>query len=190
MSEWLERNRQFILFSLFNLLSVGVLFCWFERPRPTPLHIETPTVAPTPTEAPIQVHVCGAVAHADVYALQADAIVKDALWAAGGPTESADLNRVNLALPVHDGDQVYIPTQNEESISSDVAPSNTSRRTRINHASAAELQVLPGIGATYAERIVAYRQENGPFKTIEDLIQVRGIGPATLEQIRDKITVR
>lgn len=189
MADWLERNRGHILTFLCSTLLSGALLLWQRFPNAEPLRIEMPTPAPTATAAPIQVYVSGAVAHPDVYRLESGAIVRDAIWAAGGATGAADLSLVNLAQPIHNGAQVYVPARNEMQAVAAPGASNQPAKICINRASAHELEQLPGIGETYAARIVAYRQANGPFISIEALTEVKGIGPAVLEQIRDLITL-
>jgi competence protein ComEA len=111
--------------------------------------------------------------------------------AAGGATEEADLERINLALPVTDGQQVHVPRIGEDS--SPVQPSSgqpATSRVNINTADAATLESLPGIGPALAQRIVEYRQAHGPFERIEDVMDVSGIGTATFEGIQDLLVVR
>ena len=153
--------------------------------------IEPP--APTATAGPIQVYVSGAVLQPDVYAVESGAIVRDALAAAGGPAPDADLNTVNLARTLHEGDQVYVPRMGEApppAVSSDDSqPSAPTGPININTASQTELETLPGIGPAIASRIIAYRESNGPFPTIEAIQNVSGIGPATFENIKALIAV-
>jgi competence protein ComEA len=156
--------------------------------------IEPPAATATP--GPIQVYISGAVVHPDVYSVSSGAIVRDALALAGGPASDADLNTINLAKTLHDGDQVYVPhvgevpppavsaEENSESPSS--VPSGP---ININTATQAELETLPGIGPALASRIIDYREANGPFATIEAIQNVSGIGPATFENIKDLIMV-
>jgi competence protein ComEA len=138
----------------------------------------------------VRVYVSGAVHHPDVYTLQPDSIVKDALLAAGGPADDADLERINLALPVADGQHVYVPRQGEEKLPVQ-PPANqpaTGQKVNINTADVATLESLSGIGPVLAQRILDYRQANGPFARIEDITNVSGIGQATFEALRDQIT--
>jgi competence protein ComEA len=112
--------------------------------------------------------------------------------AAGGPTEDADLERINLALPVSDGQQVHVPRQGEDNPpvqppSGQPAPG---AKVNINTAGIELLESLPGIGPALAQRIVDYRQSHGPFERIEDVTEVSGIGEAIFEAIQDLITTR
>jgi competence protein ComEA len=135
------------------------------------------------------VYISGAVQQPDVYLLPPDSIVKDALVAAGGPADDADLDRINLARSVTDGQHVYVPRVGEKDLpiepSSDPSPS--SDKVNINTAESAELETLPGIGPSLAQRICDYRQAHGPFAQIEEIMDVSGIGAATFEKIQDLI---
>jgi competence protein ComEA len=184
MEDWLERYRGYILIILINFILTGGAVILLNRPEPTPIVISEPP--PTPTPRPILVYVSGAVENPDVYPLQAEAIVKEAIQAAGGATEEADLERINLAKKVHDGEHIHVPK-----IGEDVGPlmSEESDRININTATLEELDSLPGIGPVYAQRIVEYRTQKGPFKTIEEIMNVPGIGEKMFEKIKDLITV-
>jgi competence protein ComEA len=137
------------------------------------------------------VYVSGAVHQPDVYELPAGCIVKDAVEAAGGPTDSADLDGVNLAVELRDQQQVYVPRRGETvpMLPSSAGVGAVSGPVNINIAIAAELETLPGIGPKTADAIVEYREANGPFQTIEDIMDVPGIGEGTFEKIKDGITV-
>lgn len=147
------------------------------------------------------VHVSGAVAAPGVVQLPAGARVDDALQAAGGPTDDADLSAVNLARPVGDGEQIHLPVPGEEPRAADPAAAGpgaseagdapaaaTPGVIDLNTASAAELEELPGVGPAIAQRIVEHREKNGPFTSVDGLLEVSGIGPSTLEEIRDRAT--
>jgi competence protein ComEA len=138
----------------------------------------------------MRVYVSGAVARPDVYDLPPGSIVKEALLAAGGATEDADLDCINLALPLSDALHVYVPRVGEASPPAPVLGPSASGggKVNLNTATAGELEALPGIGPTLAQRIVEYRQTHGPFQAIEDVMDVTGIGSATFEKIRDRIS--
>ena len=141
-------------------------------------------------EKQIVIHVAGAVARPGVYHLPEGSRVYQALELAGGGLAEADLERINLAQPLIDGQQVFLPFKGEESTvllaGSGVSPGG---RININTATRDQLESLPGIGAVKAQNIINYRQQNGPFRNIEDLLEVSGIGAKTLEGIRDLISV-
>jgi competence protein ComEA len=180
-------------------------------PTPTFTLVLTQTPAPTATPLPVRVYVTGAVLNSDVYLLPAGSIVKDALIAAGGATADADLERINLAVQLTDQQQVYVPHRGQETLPAPVvsgaatptdgasegagAPAGDSRTgtglalINVNTASVDTLETLPGIGATYAQRIIDYRVEHGAFASVEQLTEVKGIGPATLDKLRHLVTV-
>lgn len=149
----------------------------------------------TKSTSEVKVHVVGAVATAGVYTLPADARVDDAVRAAGA-TADADLSQLNLAQKLSDGQKITVPKMGEAApaqATTDV--SNTSNAAtpdviiNINTASLDELQNLPNIGEVRAEAIIAYREEHGGFKTIEELQEVSGIGEKTFEKLKAYVTV-
>lgn len=148
---------------------------------------------PAPTAvARIAVDVIGAVQQPGVVWLATGARVDDAVRAAGGLAPDADREAINMAAAVADGQQIRVPRVGEAS--SAEAPVTAESRAAdslidINTADAAALDALPGIGPATAEAIVSYRAQNGAFKQIDDIEDVKGIGPSLLAQIRDKITV-
>ena len=159
-------------------------------------------LAPAPTEAPIAVHVTGAVARPGLYEFPTGVRVQDAIDAAGGMLTEADSALLNLAELLEDGQQLDIPykagsqpvaTTTTLQLPSSVTPTPTAdpnvELVNINTASLEELESLDGIGSATAQKIIDYRTENGPFVSIEDLINVSGIGPAVMDQIRPFITV-
>jgi competence protein ComEA len=194
MEEWLERYRGVLLLILVVAIIAGIILFQARRPEPPPIRLDTtipvPTPEASPTPRPVRIYVSGAVHHPDVYTLQPDSIVKDALLAAGGATDDADLDRINLALPVADGQHIYVPRQGEENLPIQ-PPANqpaAGQKVNINTADAAALESLPGIGPVLAQRILDYRQANGPFARAEDIMNVSGIGQATFMELRDLIS--
>ena len=158
--------------------------------------------SPTSTTAVVSlvVHAAGAVAVPGIHSLPPGSRVSDLLAAAGGPSPDADLDRVNLAAPVGDGERVWFPRLGEESEPSVVAGSGggagpaggggaAPALVDLNVASAEELDVLPGVGPATAAAIIEHRSTHGPFTSVEDLLDVPGIGEAKLEQLRDLVTV-
>ena len=166
---------------------------------------EAIVLQPAPTKSPIAVHVIGAVPRPGLYEFVEGVRVQDAIDAAGGLLASANVDSINLAALLEDGQQLNIPYKSGEeptpgSISedplelpNDEEPVSTEapdvELININTASLEELDSLPGIGPTIAQRIIDYRDENGPFNTIEDIQNVSGIGPSTFDEIKDLITV-
>lgn len=154
--------------------------------------------------APLRVHVGGAVAAPGVYDLAEGARVLDAVEAAGGFAEGAARDALNLARAVSDGEQVVVPSEADiaaqEAASAgaggasagagaSAAAGGAGGKVNINTASAAQLDTLPGVGVSTAEKIVADREANGPFKTIEDLKRVSGIGDKKFAALADAICV-
>ena len=146
---------------------------------------------PPPTRSPeplIVVDVAGAVAHPGVYRLPAGSRIADALTAAGGATSEADLVVLNKAMPAHDGQRIYVPRPGE-TVPAGSAGSDAQLKIDVNHATAAELEALPGIGPTIAARIVRSRGGR-PFTRIEEL-QTRGLVTARVfADIKDMVTTR
>lgn len=133
----------------------------------------------------ITVHVAGAVRSPGVVEIAADSRVGNAIAAAGGALPEADLTRVNLAAPLADGQQLVVPAALGEGLPSAAADG----RVRLNLADATELETLPGVGPVLAARIIAYREQNGPFAVVEDLLEVAGIGEAKLAALREAVLV-
>ena len=190
-----------ILCAVLSLIVGGVVGYFTPHPQPsapvavvsTPFPTTTPL--PTPTPAPIRIHVSGAVRTPDVYELPLGSIVRDAVEAAGGPTGDADLDHINLAVELRDQQQVYVPRQGEKNPPPPISGNEPAggpavTQVNINTATAAELETLPRIGPTTAQRILEYREVNGPFETIEDIQNVPGIGSATFKGFEALITVR
>ncbi len=155
----------------------------------SPVVVSTTTVASS-----VVVYVAGSVASPGVYTLAASARVTDAVAAAGGVVADADLDVVNLAATVRDGERIYVPKVGEvvpAVIGVDPAVEDTvaAGPVNVNSATADQLDVLPGVGPTTAAAIVAHRQQNGPFQDVDQLGDVRGIGPAKLDALRGLVTV-
>ena len=134
-------------------------------------------------EGTITVHVGGWVVSPGVVEAPEGSIIAEVLVLAGGVRSGALVDQINLASPVRDGDQVIVPGPDEAAAASGDGPLS------INRASVEDLQGLPGVGPVLAERIVAYRDQNGPFNQVEDLLDVSGIGEAKLASLRDLIRV-
>jgi len=195
-----------VLYTLVGVLAgfalAGLLLFVSRAPAGKPIELQ-----PAPTKEPIAVHVIGAVPRPGLYEFAKAARVQDAINAAGGLLASANVGAINLAAPLEDGQQLNIPykagaepTASSSDDSSLTLPGATEESTNstqnnselinINTASVEELDSLPGIGPTIAQRIIDYREENGPFQTIDDIVNVSGIGPATFENIKELITVQ
>jgi len=139
--------------------------------------------------ANICVYICGEVAKPGVYMLEDGCRVVDAITVAGGAAEGANLKAINLAQELSDGMMINVPDKNAPDINSDQAMIQSNKKLNINAANAQQLEVLPGIGPSLAERIIRYRQENGKFNSVDELLNVSGIGEKKLEEIRELIDI-
>ena len=162
--------------------AVVVAGMWAFAPPPTP----PPLVQSGTVAEAITVHVSGAVAAPGLFSVARGARVADAVAAAGGVLPEADLHRLNLAAPVSDGQQLVVPEVPEEGGAGGMAGDG---RVRVNAADASEMEALPGVGPVLAARIVAHREQHGPFGTVEDLLEVPGIGEGKLAALRDAVLV-
>lgn len=169
--------------TLSTAVGLGLLQGQPSSVEAVPLAESTASVEPAPAE--MYVHVLGAVERPGLYVLHADSRVVDALAAAGGSTDAADLAGVNLARPVEDGEQILVPVVGAVADPSAAPPGDGT--VDLNAADQAALEELPGIGPALAERIVAWREENGRFRTVDDLLAVPGIGEKVLEGLRDGV---
>jgi competence protein ComEA len=154
---------------------------------------EAVVLRPVPTDKPIIVYITGAVPRPGVYALPQGARVQDVISASGGFLAEAEKSQINLAALLEDGEKLDIPyIEGGSPILATPGPTVaavTTELININTASVADLDSLPGIGPTTAQKIVTYREQNGPFVNPEDIINVSGIGPGTYERIKDLITI-
>jgi competence protein ComEA len=167
-----------------------------------------PAASTTTTAPDVVVQAAGAVRKPGLYRVPAGARVDDLIRAAGGLSESADRDRVNLAAAVHDGERVWIPGRGEGEPPPVVAGTGSSPGgsaasgatgseadapsagpVDLNAADAAALDELPGVGPATAAAILAHREQEGPFRSVDDLLEVRGIGEAKLEQLRPLVSV-
>jgi competence protein ComEA len=187
-------------------ICAGLAALWLTRPPAAPPEVSLPfastTVAlaaasTTDTDATVVVvHVAGAVVAPGVHTLPAGSRVVDAIEAAGGLTAEADGSRINLAAPLTDGERVYVPKVGE------VAPAPVagasaglgaggpaSGPVNLNDADEAALDALPGVGPATAAAIIEHRNQIGHFTSVDQLLDVRGIGEAKLEQLRPLVTV-
>lgn len=156
------------------------------------------------TKNEIVVHVAGAVQTEGIMLLQEGDRISNAIEKAGGTTEEADMTQINLATPVEDGMKIYIPKKGEQienmeetnsakeqSNQETTSQNNNKIKTKINinKATQEELEELPGIGPSTANKIIQHRKENGNFKSVENIKDVSGIGEAKYNSIKDLITV-
>ncbi len=140
----------------------------------------------------IVVHITGEVNKPGVIELEEGKRIIDAIKTAGGATSKANLTQINLAYVLKDGMKIYIPNiedKNIEYITTNIGDSDDKEKININLANEKDLQKLPGIGTSTAKKIIKYREENGEFKNIEDIKNVKGIGESKYEEIKEKIEI-
>lgn len=174
-----RREKIFCIFaSLFALLFIGVVW-WVNRPKENEATL-------------IVVQIEGEVHHPGVYRVAEGTRVYELIEHAGGTKKEANLQGLNLAAPLYDGQKIFIPpmalSEEGQAMPSTLRNASSSHLINVNTASQQELESLPGIGEILAQRIVEYRTQNGPFRSPEDLLKVKGIGPKKLEALRDRIT--
>jgi competence protein ComEA len=155
-----------------------------------------PNASPTQADASLAVHVAGSVRNPGLYELPEDLRVADAIDAAGGATRRADLDALNLAEPLVDGVKVYVPRRGEPVAATGMGTGQSPEQSTtggalisINTADGLALEQIPGIGPVKAAAIVDYRTQIGSFESIDQLLDVTGIGPATLENLRPYVTL-
>jgi competence protein ComEA len=209
--QWLGLRR--VISGALAVVAVAVGAWWVVRVPPIPVESAisfTSTSIPRgqdsalnsspATSFDIVVHVAGEVNKPGVYTLPNSARMIDAVIAAGGATARADLEVINLATPLSDSTQIFVPAKGvsarpvfsrpQPGINGIASNSNgPSGVVNINRASVAELDALPGVGPSTAQAIVDYRVSNGPFGSAEDLLNVKGIGPAKFEAMRKLVGV-
>ncbi|NPV08821.1 MAG: helix-hairpin-helix domain-containing protein [Anaerolineae bacterium] len=166
---------------LANLAVIGLVVVALRWPDPQPITLATAATARALGGREVTVCVSGAVRYPGIYRLPADATVADAVAAAGGPLAGAAADAIDAMLPLGEGTVVHVPGEQ---------PSRALAPLDINQAGVVELEMLPGIGPVLAGRIVEYRESRGPFSTIEELMNVQGIGEKTLDGLRGLVTVR
>jgi len=207
--KWFGLSR--LIGSVLSLIAVALAGWWLLRVPPPPPENSIPiagtvtrlsvmAISPPTTGliTEITVHIAGAVKTPGVYQFRVGARINDGVVAAGGATAQADLDSVNLAMLLSEGEQIYIPKRNDKphiivqprfTSSNNLNSSNSATNNElqisinINTATAIELEQLAGVGPSTAKAIIEFRQKNGGFKTVEDLLNVRGIGPAKLSEI-------
>jgi len=173
---------------------IAAVLAWRARPDIEPLvqastGPEFAATSAVPTGS-VVVAVSGRVRRPGLVRLSAGARVADAIEAAGGARRGASLESLNLAMPLVDGTQVLVPRAVAGGASGAVASGSASMgKVNINTATASELEALPGVGEVIAQRIVDYRTANGPFGSVDELIDVSGIGESTLASMRELVTV-
>jgi len=179
---------------------------WYVRSLPSQIHIETtgpyagdgPAASTTssapPAPATIVVYVSGLVRHPGVYEFQEGQRIVDAVARAGGARRGADLTTLNLAALLVDGEQIIVgaagaPGASSGTIVGSGSGGDGAGPVNLNTATLDQLETLPGIGPALGQRIIDYREEHGPFQSVDDLLNVSGIGEKRLEDLRSGVTV-
>jgi competence protein ComEA len=188
------------------LVVAGAVF-WYVRSLPRPVTIEANAgefrpgaaamASPSPSPAIVFVHVAGRVRHAGVYELHQGDRVIDAIRVAGGARKDADLRSINLAALVTDGQQIIVWKKGPGGTvvtsggggGSASGSGSASQLVNVNTATLDQLESLPGIGPALGQRILDYREQHGPFASVDDLVNVSGIGEKRLEDLRPLVTV-
>ncbi len=198
--DWTPREKKlFIACIVISLLALGVVFLpnhaakeqIMESSDPLPPMAEEKTPAPQQEKsAQLVVDLKGAVKKPGIYQMDSAARVFDVLESAGGALQEADLNQVNLAQTLSDGMVIYVPRKGETvPVISPMAGSTTMKKINVNLATAEELLQLEGIGPSKAKAIIEYREKNGPYRSVDELANVSGIGEKMLAKFRDQITI-
>ena len=208
---WAGNNLRVLIVFCFALSAIAFTLAWLGSSAPTSVggepQLQEPIDAPMNADLPstsrstdtpslpntVIVYISGAVGAPDVYELPRDARIKDLVLAAGGLTADADPKQINLAERLKDSDHVHVPRQGEapaaDAAVTDTADIAESGPLDLNTASASDLDGLPGIGQSFADRIIEYRTTNGPFTSVEDLQKVKGIGAALFTKIAPLVSV-
>lgn len=191
------RREQIIIIVIIIIMicGTGVMFWAKQKPVVAQPNVQSVEKTKEPV-APknVVVHISGAVMQAGVFTLPAGSRVTDALKIAGGPMQGADLNAINLAALLVDGQQIRVPNQGEPGYTNQTVQGRNGSKTTdvkvsINMADLNALDTLPGIGPSMAQKIIDYRSANGPFQSLEDIKKVPGIGESKYQNLKEKITL-
>jgi competence protein ComEA len=194
---WLGKYRAVLAATILGAVAMSLGLLFLQRPPAPHVVVQQPvaspslaTTVPTPVAALIVVHMSGEVLVPGVYKLPIGARVDDAVRAAGGVTVDGDVHRLNLAARLADGQHLVVPRKSDPvALSATSASSPAPALINVNTATVAELDGLPGVGPVTAQRIVAYREQHGPFTRVDELHDAKLVNAATLEKIRELITL-
>lgn len=184
----------------------GSALKWTEPTAEIPASLVTTETAATVKEESWVIYITGEVKAPGVYKVSPQVRIYQIVDMAGGFTTDADAVAINMARPLQDGDHVHVPSRMEkvspnsegvqgvirtdEAVLAGASPAGSAGKVDLNHCTKRGLEGLPGIGPKTAAAIILFRQEHGSFRSVEDLIQVKGIGPAKMEKIRELVTIR
>lgn len=212
MLENLTKKQKIILSIIAVLVAIGIIYFINNKNQTNNIELDENILVSNQntkqmsqdTEKIVIVHITGSVKNPGIVKLKEGSRIEDAIEAAGGLTENADISNVNLAYVLDDGTKIKIPNLDDEDIGDEDVLSKDSGEgiiqedekttntniVNINKATENELSTLPGIGNSLATRIVEYRKQNGNFKTIEDIKNVSGIGESKFANIKDFISIK
>jgi len=199
-------NKKLLFISIFLIILVSIFIYSYTKDSSSDFILTNDLyISSTPENvieeiSQIIVHVAGEVINPGLVTLAENSRIDNAISAAGGVTELADVSKINLAYVLQDGQKIYIPSiyDEEELVYIEVSAGDNiviptespqSNLINLNTATQAELQTLPGVGESTAKKIIDYRTKNGKFKQIEDIMNVSGIGEAKFNAIKDNICI-
>ena len=215
MLDNLTKKQKIIVIAIAGIVVIGIMYFIYNKNQvKEDINIENEilvnnviTNENNTNDDIVIIHITGSVKNPGIVKLKEGSRIEDAIEAAGGLTENADITKVNLAYVVEDGTKIKIPSASEEDIGDEdiidsksgdniiieentVSSSNSTQTININKATEKEFETLPGIGPSLASKIIEYRNQNGKFGSIEDIKNVNGIGDSKYEKIKDLITVK
>ena len=215
MLDNLTKKQKIIVIAIAGIVVIGIMYFIYNKNQvKEDINIENEilvnnvsTNENNTNDDMVIIHITGSVKNPGIVKLKEESRIEDAIEAAGGLTENADITKVNLAYVVEDGTKIKIPSASEEDIGDEdiidsksgdniiieentVSSNNSTQTININKATEKEFETLPGIGPSLASKIIEYRNQNGKFESIEDIKNVNGIGDNKYEKINDLITVK
>lgn len=215
MLDNLTKKQKIIVIAIAGIVAIGIMYFIYNKNQvKEDINIENEilvnnviTNENNTNDDIVVIHITGSVKNPGIVKLKEGSRIEDAIEAAGGLTENADITKVNLAYVVEDGTKIKIPSASEEDIGDEdiidsksgdniiieentISSNNSTQTININKATEKEFETLPGIGPSLASKIIEYRNQNGKFGSIEDIKNVNGIGDSKYEKIKDLITVK
>lgn len=215
MLDNLTKKQKIIVIAIAGIVAIGIMYFIYNKNQvKEDINIENEILVNSvitnennTNDDIVIIHITGSVKNPGIVKLKEGSRIEDAIEAAGGLTENADITKVNLAYVVEDGTKIKIPSASEEDIGDEdiidsksgdniiieentISSNNSTQTININKATEKEFETLPGIGPSLASKIIEYRNQNGKFESIEDIKNVNGIGDNKYEKIKDLITVK
>lgn len=215
MLDNLTKKQKIIVITIAGIVAIGIIYFIYNKNQvKEDINIENEILVNSvitnennTNDEIVIIHITGSVKNPGIVKLKEGSRIEDAIEAAGGLTENADITKVNLAYIVEDGTKIKIPSASEEDIGDEdiidsksgdniiieentVSSNNSTQTININKATEKEFETLPGIGPSLASKIIEYRNQNGKFGSIDDIKNVNGIGDSKYEKIKDLITVK